>query len=299
MLSVALPTQVGLACRLLESKLFGRFIVFVIIVNALVLGLETSASLMASPLGPVLVGIDRACLAFFVFEISLALFVYRLSFFRDPWRIFDLAVVAVALVPAQGGLAVLRSLRVLRVLRAITVVPSLKAVVNAFLGALPGMGSIAALLLILFYVAAVMATSLFGKEFSDWFGSIGASMYTLFQIMTLESWSMGIARPVIEKFPMAWIFFIGFIALSTFTTLNLFIAVIVNAMQNEAILGQTSKDQKEPSASAASAAADESALKTEPLPDARAHSELASELALLRNDIAQLRASVDSFVKVR
>jgi voltage-gated sodium channel len=145
--------------------------------------------------------------------------------------LFDFAVVAIALVPASGPFAVLRALRVLRVLRMLTIVPSMRRVVGALLSAIPGLSSIALVLLLVFYVFGVIATHLFGALFPDWFGHLGRSLYTLFQVMTLESWSMGIARPVMEQAPWAWAFFITFILFATFTMLNLFIAIIVNAMQ--------------------------------------------------------------------
>ena len=65
----------------------------------------------------------------------------------------------------------------------------------------------------------------------EWFGTIGASAYTLFQIMTLESWSMGIVRPTMEHYPLAWLFFVPFIIITSFAVLNLFIGIIVDAMQ--------------------------------------------------------------------
>lgn len=209
-----------------------RFILAVILVNALTLGLETDKDIMAR-FGQWLLWLDKAALAIFCTEILAKLYVRRLTFFRDPWNIFDFVVVAIALVPASGPLTVLRALRILRVLRLITIVPSLKRVVGALLGALPGMGSIVMLLMLIFYVGAVMATKLFGEAFPEWFGSIGASVYTLFQVMTLESWSMGIVRPVMEAYPYAWAFFIPFILTTTFTALNLFIGVVVSAMQSE------------------------------------------------------------------
>jgi voltage-gated sodium channel len=128
---------------------------------------------------------------------------------------------------------VLRALRILRVLRLITVVPSLRRVVGGLVAALPGMGSVVMLLALVYYVFAVMATKLFAASFPDWFGSIGASAYSLFQIMTLESWSMGIVRPVMEVYPWAWMFFIPFIITTSFAVLNLFIGIIVSAMQEE------------------------------------------------------------------
>ena len=125
----------------------------------------------------------------------------------------------------------LRALRILRVLRLLSVVPQMRTVVGALFKALPGMGSILAVLLLVFYVAAVMTTKLFGASFPDWFGSVGASMYSLFQIMTLESWSMGIVRPVMDVYPKAWLFFVPFVVITSFAVLNLFIALIVNSMQ--------------------------------------------------------------------
>ena len=203
-----------------------------IVINAITLGLETSPAAVAA-IGPVLFFLDVTILAIFVIELSARIYVHRLAFFRDPWRLFDLFVVAVALMPATGNLSVLRALRILRVLRLITVVPSLRRVVGGLITALPGMGSIVALLALIYYVFAVMATKLFGVDFPEWFGNLGASAYSLFQIMTLESWSMGIVRPVMEKFPYAWAFFVPYIIVTTFAALNLFIGVVVNAMQSE------------------------------------------------------------------
>lgn len=208
-----------------------RTILTLIVANAILLGLETSPSVMARA-GDLLHTLDRAMLAVFVVELALRLFAHRQAFFRDPWSVFDFVVVAIALIPASGPFAVLRALRVLRVLRVLTIVPSMRRVVGALLSAIPGLSSIALVLLLVFYVFAVIATNLFGPAFPEWFGHLGRSFYTLFQVMTLESWSMGISRPVMEQIPYAWVFFITFILFATFTMLNLFIAIIVNAMQS-------------------------------------------------------------------
>jgi voltage-gated sodium channel len=223
------PTVTGLAA-FIERPAFQHAILALILINAVTLGLETSPAVMARYGGPIHL-LDKAILAVFVVEIALRLFVHRLRFFRDPWSLFDFTVVAIALVPATGQFSVLRALRVLRVLRILTIVPSMRRVVGALLGAIPGLMSIALVLLLIYYVFAVIATNLFAAAFPDWFGNLGRSFYTLFQIMTLESWSMGIARPVMAQFPYAWGFFITFILIATFTMLNLFIAIIVNAMQ--------------------------------------------------------------------
>lgn len=216
--------------QLVEKNWFNRLILSLILINAVLLGMETSAALMAQ-YGTLLHSLDRLLLGIFVAELLLRIYAYRMSFFKDAWNLFDFAVVAIALIPASGPLAVLRSLRVLRVLRVLSMVPSMKRVVSALLGSLPGLASIAMVLLLIYYVFAVIATKLFGAAFAEWFGSIGRSLYTLFQVMTLESWSMGIARPVMETFPLAWLFFVPFILIATFTMLNLFIAIIVNTMQ--------------------------------------------------------------------
>jgi voltage-gated sodium channel len=216
----------------LEDGRTQRVLIALIIFNAIILGLETSRPLMEAA-GSWLIALDRAILAVFVIEITLRLIVHRLAFFRDPWSVFDFSVVAIALIPASGPLAVLRALRVLRVLRLITLVPSMKRVVGGLLAALPGLGSVVAIIGLIFYVAAVVATGLYGPTFPQWFGTLGASAFTLFQIMTLESWAMGVVRPVMAVHPSAWAFFIVFILASTFTLLNLFIAVIVNAIQQE------------------------------------------------------------------
>lgn len=206
-------------------------IIALIVLNALTLGLETSSAVMER-WGPLLHTVDRVILAVFVAEIALRLYGHGLRFFRDPWGVFDFTIVAIALVPASGPFAVLRALRVLRVVRLVSMVPRLRFVVEALLQAVPGIASIAGLMAILYYVFAVMATGLFGATHPQWFGSVGSSMYTLFQIMTLESWSMGIVRPLMESHPYAWAFFVPFILIATFTMLNLFIAIIVNTMQS-------------------------------------------------------------------
>jgi voltage-gated sodium channel len=214
----------------IEHSQVQRVIITLILINAVLLGMETWPAAMSAA-GELIVALDTAILAIFVVEIAVRLYVHRRDFWRDPWSVFDFFVVAIALLPATGELAVLRALRVLRVLRLLTMVPSMRRVVGALLTAIPGLGSIALVLMIIYYVAAVIATNLFATAYPEWFGTLGHSLYTLFQIMTLESWSMGIARPVMEEFPYAWAFFIPFILIATFTMLNLFIAIIVNAMQ--------------------------------------------------------------------
>jgi len=213
-----------------ESRGFNLGVTLIIVINAVTLGLETSARVSAA-IGPLLNLLDRAALLAFSVEIALRLWVYRAGFFTRGWNIFDFIIIAVSWIPAAGAFSVLRAMRILRVLRLVSVVPQMRMVVGALFNALPGMGSIAAVLLLVFYVSAVMATQLFGVAFPQWFGGIGKSMYSLFQIMTLESWSMGIVRPIMEVYPHAWLFFVVFVMVTSFAVLNLFIALIVNSMQ--------------------------------------------------------------------
>ena len=224
-----------------EGRLFQTFVMGLIIANAVTLGLETVPSIMTD-YGDALRLFDKAVLAVFVVEILGKLVYRRWRFFLDGWNIFDFVIVGIALIPASGPLTVLRSLRVLRAFRLLSVVPSMRRVVQALLSAIPGIGSVGLLILLIFYVSAVIATKVFGPAFPEWFGNIGASMYTLFQVMTLESWSMGIARPVLEQFPLAWIFFVPFILVTSFTVLNLFIGIIVDAMQSQHMAEQKELD---------------------------------------------------------
>ena len=222
------PWRLRLA-EFVESARVEHFIVAVIIVNAIVLGLETSKEIMATH-GPLLIAIDKACLVVFCLEIGVRLLAYRWAFWRSGWNIFDFAVVAVALVPGAGPWAVLRSLRVLRVMRLLTVIPSLRKVVAAFINAIPGLGGVLLLMSVFLYTSAVLAVNLFGERFPQWFGSLGGSLFSLFQILTLEGWA-DMAREVMAVYPWAALFFIPFIIIATFTVLNLFIGIIVSTMQ--------------------------------------------------------------------
>jgi voltage-gated sodium channel len=215
----------------LDSAFVRNAVIGVILFNAVILGLETSAPVMQA-VGPLILWLDALCLAVFVGELALKFYAHGLRFFRSGWNVFDFVIVGIALVPAGQGLSVLRALRILRVLRVVSVAPRLRRVVEGFVTALPGMGSVFLLMAIIFYIGAVMATKLFSASFPEWFGDLGNSAYTLFQIMTLESWSMGIVRPVMDAYPYAWAFFVPFIMVTTFAVVNLLVGLIVNSMQD-------------------------------------------------------------------
>lgn len=208
-----------------------NLVIAVIVFNAIILGMETSPTLMAGA-GDLIMALDTACLGFFIAEILLKVFARGGQFFKNGWNLFDVVIVGAALVPGSQTISVLRALRILRVLRVISVAPRLRRVVEGLVTALPGMASVFVLMAIIFYIAAVIATKLFGQNFPEWFGSLPTSGYTLFQIMTLESWSMGIVRPVMDVYPYAWAFFVPFIMITTFAVVNLLVGLIVNSMQD-------------------------------------------------------------------
>lgn len=219
--------------RIVAHRLTERVVLVLIIVNAITLGLETVPVVRAA-YGPLLNAIDTTLLGVFVLEIAARIVVYRSRFFRDPWSMFDFVVVGIALLPATDALSVFRSLRILRALRLITAVPSLRRVVAGLVSALPGMGSIMLLLMLVFYIFAVMASKLYGESHPALFGDLGRSAYTLFQVMTFDDWSAGVVKPLIEEgHRFAWLFFVAFIMLSTFMVLNLFIGVVVSALDEE------------------------------------------------------------------
>jgi voltage-gated sodium channel len=228
-----LPLRLRMA-EWIESAKIQYLITAVIVFNAVILGLETDHSIMAKH-GPLLKVLDRLCLLVFLVELGIKMFAYRGLFWRSGWNVFDFLVVGVALVPGAGPWSVLRSLRVLRVLRLLTVVPALRKVVAAFLHSIPGLSGVVAVMIIFFYTSGVLASRLFGETNPEWFGTLGRSLFSLFQIMTLESWSMGIVRPIMQVHPWAWMFFVPFIVIATFTILNLFIGIIVSTMQELAI----------------------------------------------------------------
>lgn len=219
--------------RFVRHPWFEKFILGVIVLNAITLGLETSKTAMAH-VGGLLEFLDHVMLTIFVVELLLKMYAFGARFWRDPWCIFDFLIVAVTLMPATGNLSVFRALRILRAARLISAVPSVKRVVISLLTAIPSMGAVIFLLMLINYIFAVMITKMFGEAFPEMFGSLGASFYTLFQIMTLEGWSGDVVRPVMKKFPWAWAVFVPYIVLVTFAVLNLFIGIIVDAMQSSA-----------------------------------------------------------------
>ena len=267
--------------KLVETDRFTNAVMTVIIINAITLGLSTSESVMNS-IGPIIEMVDDIALAIFVVELALKFYAYRLRFFKSAWNIFDLCVVTVGLLPSGGGMSALRGLRVIRAMRLLSVIPQMRAVVQALLDALPGMGAVIIMISIVFYVFGVMATLMYGDTFPEWFGTLGRSLYSLFQIMTLESWSMGIVRPVMEVHPSAWLFFVPFIVITSFSVLNLFIGLLVNTMQT-AVEEETEAEFEKL----------RDLVKSETDIVAENVSELHAELRALRAELAEQRGTGD------
>jgi voltage-gated sodium channel len=259
--------------KIIQDPRTERVIMALIVINAVTLGLETNKAVMEQ-FGPALHLLDQAILAVFVIELAGRIILQRTAFFRDGWNIFDFIVIGVSLAPATEAFTVLRALRVLRLLRLVTLVPSLRRVVGGLISALPGMGSIVLLIGLIYYVCAVMAVNLFGDDFPHLFGTLPTSLFTLFTIMTLEGWVDGVVKPIMEKMPYAWLFFIPFIIGTTFTILNLFIGIIVNAMQ-----GEVAKE------AAAELEAERDIMQEETAP-------LMREIKSLRADVAALREAM-------
>ena len=219
----------------IESKTFRSAITSLIILNAIILGALTYSESLPGGVVSALFWLDVAITIIFAAEIALKLVVYRLRFFKEGWNWFDFIVVGISLIPATQGFSVLRALRVLRVLRLLHVVPTLRRITEALVNALPGMGAIVAVLALLTYVGAVMATTMFGNtdnpEVLQLFGDLPSSAYSLFQVMTMDGWRFEVVQKVVDDgLPYAPFFFLIFIFVASFAVLNLFIALIVDAL---------------------------------------------------------------------
>ncbi len=231
MSSQSFSLQQFLEHKVLESKLWLCSITAVILLNSIVLGLDTIPHI-SKAYSSILSLIDSACLVIFVIELSLRIGVYRKRFFFGKewgWNWFDFIII-VGSVLASGGFAIFRAFRVIRVFRLLSIVPSLRIVSAAMLHTIPSMIGITILLLIFYYIYGVLCVNLFGERFPEFFGDLGTSFFTLFQVMTLESWAMGIVRPIMEVYPYAWIVFVSYIFIVSFIVLNLIVGVVVESI---------------------------------------------------------------------
>jgi len=232
---------------LTESGVFRYFILSAILASALIIGLETYPDFYARH-HTALRWLDQFILYIFVIEISLKILSKGndpLSFFKDPWNVFDFIIVAVCFIPGIDThyVAVMRLFRILRVFRVISIFPKLQLLVGALLKSLPSMVYVILLLTLIFYVYAVLGTFLFGIKDPVHFGNLHLSMITLFKVLTLEGWTdilniqlYGSNDPMAEynATPASYgsiFYFVTFILIGAMIVMNLFIGVIMNSMQ--------------------------------------------------------------------
>ena len=215
--------------QLVENKGFQIAILCVICLNALVFGVQTSLCARQC-CGGWLNKIDLLCLAVFTVELALKIVVYNRRFCRDPWNVFDFIVVAVSFIPDCGIFSAIRLFRILRVFKLISGIRHMRIILEAIVKSVKGIMWTGLLLVLIYYVYGIIGTHLFGASFDDWFGSLGKSVYSLFQIMTLESWSMGIARPVIAVYPYAWIYFVSYILMTSFLVMNIVVGIVLTSI---------------------------------------------------------------------
>lgn len=229
--------------KFIENKHTQRFILFVIIFNSIILGLMTNANIMNN-YGSLLHHLCNTCVLIFTAEIAIKLYVYRKNFIKDGWNLFDFFIVAISWIPTSGAFSSFRVFRILRTLRALRLISQLerlRIIVQAIIDSIPNVTWASVLLLIIFYIFAIMGTTLYGHNFPVEFGSLGKSMFTLFQIMTLEAWA-DIARNVMAQSSLAWIYFVSFILVSSFIVMNIIVGVVVNAISE---INEDIKKEKE------------------------------------------------------
>ena len=216
--------------KIVESRFFRCIVFGVILLNAIILGLETSPRVMACA-GISLDILDKLCLGIFVVEIVCRLIAYKASFFRSGWNIFDFIIIACSLITTIDVISSMRVIRLFRELRAVRLVSGLKTmqiIVNAILRSIPSLAYTICLMLVLYYVYAVIGTTLFGTTHSEEFGCLSYSMLTLFQLMTFDGWATDLMRPMMELHPYCWIYFVSFVILSAILMLNIVVGIAVN-----------------------------------------------------------------------
>lgn len=274
-----------------ENNTFQNVILGIIAFNSIIMGLQTSPEIVKA-IGPALEILDWICLGIFIVEIMLKLLAYGLKFFLSGWNIFDFVIVIISLVSGLAFLKVFRTFRVFRVFRSLKALKSLKGmrslrmvsglknlriIVEAIGKSIPGIFWSAILMSLVYYMFALMGTSLFGETFYDWFGTMGKSAYTLFQVMTLESWSMGISRPVMEVYGWAWIYFVSFVLIASFLIMNVVVGIVVNSISEVSAL-----DIKEEIKEAA-----------EEEGEGSYHEKLREEVQILKEQLAKVEALLD------
>ncbi len=254
--------------KVVDHKAFQGFILFIIIFNSVVMGIETITGL-PDKVVLVLGLFNNICLWIFIIEMLLKFLAYGMDYFKDPWNWFDMVIIGTSLISALPFMAALRAFRVLRVLRSLKALRSMRLVSSihhlqiilvAIVRSVPSILWTGLLMILIYYIFALIGVNLFGEAFPDWFGTVGKAMYTLFQVMTLESWSMGISRPVMEVYSAAWLYFVPFVLISSFIVMNVVVGIVVNSI-SEVTAEDTKRVQEEESEENVEAETDEERIK--------------------------------------
>ena len=277
--------QLNIFGKIVYSKYVQYFVTACIVLNSLQLGLDTFAW-WTSRVSKFSDLTDNVFIWIFAAEVFLKLLSDKHRFFLSGWNIFDFLVVLISFVPGNGAFSILRAFRIFRTFRLLNKFRRLRLITESLIGSIPSIGWICFLLSIWFYICSVITTNLFRDRFPDWFGSIPRSMYSLFQIMTLESWSMGIVRPVMREYPYAWLVFIPFIIFATYTVMNLFIGILVSAISDVQAAERGQADAERADASSAADAQIIAELKA-----------LRAEIGELKAENADLKSGIESLKK--
>jgi len=222
----------GKLMEICESKSFNNYLLVLITINTIILGILTFE--LPERTINFLEILDFLILVVFIFEMLIKILAYGKSFFNESWNIFDLVIIGIAAIPTVSSISVLRIFRVFKVLRLITAFPELRRMVEATTRSIRSIFAISMLLGIVVYIFAIMSHMLFGNDGgtgSEFFGNLWQSIFSLFQIMTLDAWADGMVRELMNEHGNWVSIYFGFFILSTtFTFLNMFIAVFTNTM---------------------------------------------------------------------
>ena len=221
------------AQRIVETRWFEHFIIGLILLNGVVLGLETAPAIVTE-YGPWLERINQIVIAIFVVEAALKIIAVAPQlnrYFGNGWNLFDFSVVVLSLLPATGEFAMIARLaRLLRVARLLSTIPELRLIVSTLVRSIPSMGHVLMLMSIIFYIYAVAGYHLFHEHDPTHWRNLGISLLTLFRIVTLEDWT-DVMYTAMELHPSAWVYFVSFVVVGTFVVINLFIAVVINNLE--------------------------------------------------------------------
>lgn len=265
------------AQRVVEARWFEPWMIGLILFNGVLIGLETSKDFVDQYDRWLHFGND-VILVIFIIEAALKLAAVSPRFglyFGNGWNLFDFTVVVLSLFPATGEFAlVARLIRVLRVLRLVSAVPQLRLIVATLVRSIPSMGHVILLMSIIFYIYAVTGFHLFHDHDAEHWGTLGAALLTLFQMVTLEGW-VDVMDTAMEAHPWSWIYFVSFVMIGTFVMLNLFIAVVINNL--EASKAAELEDLREPVT----------------------HEEVLRELERTRNALTQLQHKLEALAVFR